>query len=85
MEMLIGNADTVSISIEWISGPERYLENGPICGTAREALYVCILESCVIDLLMFQAPEGPHIFKKDGWHYLMIAEGIYSTNSQNHT
>jgi beta-xylosidase len=22
-----------------------------------------------------QAPEGPHIFKKDGWYYLMIAEG----------
>ncbi|KAI5372764.1 hypothetical protein J4E82_008551 [Alternaria postmessia] len=21
------------------------------------------------------APEGPHIFKKDGWYYLMIAEG----------
>jgi beta-xylosidase len=21
------------------------------------------------------APEGPHIYKKDGWHYLMIAEG----------
>jgi len=20
------------------------------------------------------APEGPHIYKKDGWYYLMIAE-----------
>lgn len=22
-----------------------------------------------------QCPEGPHIYKKDGWYYLMIAEG----------
>ena len=21
------------------------------------------------------APEGPHLYKKDGWYYLMIAEG----------
>lgn len=25
-----------------------------------------------------QAPEGPHIYKKDGYYYLMIAEGKFS-------
>lgn len=25
-------------------------------------------------------PEGPHIYKKDGWYYLMIAEGGTETN-----
>jgi beta-xylosidase len=22
-----------------------------------------------------QAPEGPHIYRKDGWYYLLAAEG----------
>jgi beta-xylosidase len=28
-----------------------------------------------VSLIIAQAPEGPHIFKKNGWYYLMIAEG----------
>ena len=23
----------------------------------------------------YKAPEGPHIYKKDGWYYLLAAEG----------
>jgi beta-xylosidase len=26
------------------------------------------------------APEGPHLYMKDGWYYLMIAEGMAGPN-----
>lgn len=29
-----------------------------------------------------EAPEGPHIFRKDGWYYLMIAEGGTGLNHE---
>jgi beta-xylosidase len=27
-----------------------------------------------------QAPEGPHVYLKDGWYYLLAAEGTKSEN-----
>ena len=30
---------------------------------------------CLILLAGVKLPESPHIYKKDGWYYMLIAEG----------
>lgn len=43
--------------------------------------FFLLIFSCFDSVLLFlQAPEGPHIYYKDGMYYLMIAEGLLSAN-----
>ena len=35
------------------------------------------LFQCLLNAYSTQAPEGPHIYRKDGYYYLLIAEGEY--------
>jgi beta-xylosidase len=41
--------------------------------------YGMVLSPCSVCLSSvdneMQAPEGPHIYRKDGWYYLLAAEG----------
>lgn len=32
-----------------------------------------------------QAPEGPHVYLKDGWYYMLLAEGECKLNSPSIT
>lgn len=61
-------------------------ENGKVyyCGTERN-IYLCEINPDTGEVLSGKkyiwqgtggtCPEGPHIYQKDGWYYLMIAEG----------
>jgi len=54
-------------SYQAIWGCEINLKEMRLCGTRKILWRGAMFNS--------YAPEGPHIYKKDGWYYLMIAEG----------
>lgn len=49
--------------------------SGPTSGTERAAWYVFPKPSLAPLLTDLEAPEGPHIYYKDGYYYLLAAEG----------
>jgi len=67
--------------------PSLYFENGRVYMTSNPdgAIYLCEIDPATGHQLTpsraiwegtgGRYPEAPHIYKKDGWYYLMIAEG----------
>src|SRR5947207_141085 len=38
-------------------------------------MHQCFFGACLTEY--FEAPEGPHIYRKDGYYYLLAAEGTF--------
>ena len=39
------------------------------------ACSLCCYSNIIFPDHTAQAPEGPHIYRKDGWYYMLAAEG----------